>query len=49
MTDPQQSAMPNVAVTLTNIQTGVSQTTKTDTAGYYEFPFVKSGQLFAQG
>src|ERR1035437_2248565 len=43
VTDPQQSAMPNVTVTLTNIGTGVSQTTKTDTTGNYEFLFVKPG------
>ena len=41
--DPQQSAMPNVAITLTNSQTGVSQATKTDTEGNYEFPVVRPG------
>src|ERR1035441_5783174 len=43
VTDPQQSAMPGVTVTLTNVETGVSQTAKTDTAGKYEFLFVKPG------
>jgi hypothetical protein len=43
VTDPQQSAMPNVTVTLTNTGTGVSQMTKTDTTGSYEFLFVKPG------
>lgn len=41
--DPQEAAMANVTVTLTNIQTGVSQTTKTDASGNFEFPFVKPG------
>src|SRR5438876_3163479 len=41
--DPQQAAMPGVGVTLTNQDTGVAQTTKTDTSGEYEFPFVKPG------
>src|ERR1035438_7167032 len=41
--DAQQSVMPNVAITLTNIQTGVSQTTKTDIEGNYEFPVVRPG------
>ena len=35
--------MPNVAITLTNIQTGVSQATKTDSEGNYEFPVVRPG------
>src|ERR1035438_1862435 len=42
--DAQQSVMPNVAITLTNIQTGVSQTTKTDIEGNYEFPVVRPGE-----
>ena len=41
--DPQNAAMPNAAVTLTNRDTGVSQTTATDAAGNYEFPTVKPG------
>jgi hypothetical protein len=43
VTDPQNAAIPNVVVTLTNVQTGVSQATNTDSAGYYAFPFVKPG------
>jgi len=31
--DAQQSVMPNVAITLTNTDTGVSQSTKTDAEG----------------
>ena len=41
--DAQQSAMPNVAITLTNSQTGVTQATKTDSEGNYEFPVVRPG------
>src|SRR5437899_1722157 len=41
--DQQDAAMPNVTVTLTSVDTGVVSTTKTDAAGYYEFPFVKPG------
>jgi hypothetical protein len=43
VTDPQSAAIPNVAVTLTNLQTGVSQVTNTDSTGEYAFPFVKPG------
>jgi hypothetical protein len=41
--DPQQAVIPNVTVTLTNVDTGVVQSTQTDVAGLYEFPFVKPG------
>jgi len=41
--DQQQAVIPNASVTLTNLGTGVAQTTKTDLAGAYEFPFVKPG------
>ncbi len=41
--DQQDAAMPNVTVTLTSVDTGVSLTTRTDAAGVYEFPFVKPG------
>jgi Carboxypeptidase regulatory-like domain/TonB dependent receptor len=42
--DPQQSVIPNTNVTLTNLETGVSLSTKTDVLGNYEFPFVKPGK-----
>src|SRR6266852_7153791 len=42
--DPQQAAMPGVTVTLTNLDTGVALTTKTEATGDYEFPFVKPGR-----
>lgn len=41
--DPQDASIANATVTLTNSDTGVSQITKTDAAGYFEFPFVKPG------
>ena len=42
--DQQDAAIPNVTVTLTNAESGVSQTTKSDAAGVYEFPFVRPGK-----
>src|SRR5260370_24424904 len=44
ITDPQQAAMHGVIVTLTNGDTGVALTTRTEATGDYEFPFVKPGQ-----
>jgi hypothetical protein len=41
--DAQQSVMPNVAITLTNIDTGVAQGTKTDSEGNFEFQVVRPG------
>jgi hypothetical protein len=41
--DPQDAAIPGVAITLTSVETGVSLTTKSDSAGNFEFPFVKPG------
>lgn len=41
--DPQQAAMPGVAISLTNVNTGVAQTAKSDDEGNYEFPIVKPG------
>ena len=35
VTDPQGAVVPSVSVTVTNVDTNVAQTTKTDTAGYY--------------
>src|SRR5690242_16338335 len=43
VTDPQQAAVPNVPVTLTNVDTGVSVSARTDTDANYEFPFVPPG------
>jgi hypothetical protein len=36
--DPSGAVIPNAAVTLTNVATGVHQATKTDDAGAYTFP-----------
>src|SRR5437868_10357026 len=41
--DQQGGAMPNVAITLTSQDTGVSITSKTDPGGNFEFPAVKPG------
>jgi len=42
--DPQQAVISGASVTLTNLDTGVVQTAKTDGSGAYEFPFVKPGK-----
>ncbi|MDQ6759271.1 MAG: TonB-dependent receptor, partial [Acidobacteriota bacterium] len=42
--DPQDASIPNVKVTLTNQDTGVSQMTQTDPDGNYEFTAVKPGK-----
>jgi hypothetical protein len=42
--DAQQASMPNVTVTLTNMQTGVGQSTRTDAEGNYEFPVLRAGE-----
>ena len=58
--DQQGGAVPSATITLTSQDTGVSQTTVTDTGGNYEFPTVRPGtyqlkagqkgfQTFAQG
>ena len=41
--DQQGGAIPNVTVTLTGQETGVSLTTITDSTGNYEFPTVRPG------
>ena len=41
--DQSGGAMANATVTLTSLETGVSQTTKTDAGGNYEFPTVRPG------
>ena len=42
--DQKDAAMPGVTVTLSNRETGVSVSTKSDAAGEYEFSFVKPGR-----
>jgi hypothetical protein len=41
--DSQQAVISGATVTLSNLDSGVVQTTKTDGSGNYEFPFVKPG------
>jgi carboxypeptidase family protein/TonB-dependent receptor-like protein len=41
--DQQGGTMANVTITLTSLDTGVSQTTRTDAGGNYEFPTVRPG------
>jgi len=41
--DAQQAAIPNATVTLSNLDTGIAQTTRADSAGSYEFPQVRPG------
>jgi hypothetical protein len=42
--DPKDAAIPNISVTITNQATSVSTTAKSDSAGIYDFAFVKPGQ-----
>ncbi len=41
--DPKDAAIAGVSLSLTNNQTGVALTTKSDSSGDYEFPFAKPG------
>ncbi len=41
--DPKDAAIPGVSLSLTNNATGIALTTKSDSAGDYEFPFAKPG------
>jgi hypothetical protein len=41
--DSQQAVIPGAAVSLTNTQTGVGLTTKSNEMGLYEFPIVRPG------
>src|SRR6516162_4328652 len=41
--DQQGGAMANASVTLTGVESGVSQNTSTDAEGNYEFPTVRPG------
>jgi hypothetical protein len=42
--DQQDAAMPNVTVTLTNLESNIAQATKTDASGGYEFSFIRPGR-----
>ena len=43
VTDPTGAVVPNVAVTVTNTQTGVVSTTTSNTSGDYIFPALPIG------
>ena len=43
VTEPQQAAMPNVTVTLTNFKPASARQPKRTPRADYEFPFVKPG------
>jgi hypothetical protein len=43
VTDPQQAPIPNVSVTLTNVDMGIAVRANTDVEGNYEFGFVRPG------
>ena len=43
VSDPQQSRIPNVLVTLTNVDMGVTARARTDKEGNYEFGLVRAG------
>jgi hypothetical protein len=44
VTDPSGGIVPEAQVTLVNVDTGVSQTAKTNSAGYYSFPTLPPGK-----
>src|SRR6266853_4288191 len=41
--DAQNALIPNATVTMTSLDTNISQTVNTNAVGYYEFPVVKPG------
>ena len=43
VTDPSGAVLPGVTVTLTNVQTGVITTSKTNASGSYDFPSIQPG------
>ena len=43
VTDPAGAFLPGVAVTVTNVQTGVVTTTRTNASGLYDVPFLAPG------
>jgi Carboxypeptidase regulatory-like domain/TonB dependent receptor/TonB-dependent Receptor Plug Domain len=45
ITDPAGAALPNVAVTAHDVDRGTSWTTKTSSAGIYEFPQIPAGSI----
>ncbi len=43
VTDPAGASVPDVAVTVTNVETGVATTLRTNELGFYSAPFLPSG------
>ncbi len=43
VSDPQEAPIPNVSVTLTNVDMGIAVRANTDVGGNYEFGFVRPG------
>src|SRR4051812_1617368 len=43
VTDPTGATVPDATVTVKNINTGLTQTTKTDSDGTYTIPYLPSG------
>jgi hypothetical protein len=43
VSDPTGAAIPNATVTITNLETGLKRTAKTDDAGQFNFPQLKPG------
>ena len=41
--DPNNSAVPNALITVTNIETGATRTVTTDESGVYRFPLLPLG------
>lgn len=48
VTDPTGAALPNVAITLTNTETGITSTTKSNDAGEYVLPGLHIGHYSAK-
>ena len=42
--DPTSAVVPNAAVTLKSLDTGATQTTRTNATGFYHFPLLKPGR-----
>jgi hypothetical protein len=47
--DSSGAVIPGVSITLTNVETGITATTQTDTSGNYQFPNVRIGRYEVRG
>ena len=45
VTDPSGSAVPNASITASDVNQGTTWTTKTGSAGIYEFPQIPAGNI----